>query len=256
MRLDEYLYKKGYFDSRTKAKQSIENGEISINERFIDKSSFFVNEEDVLVVKRTYSSDFVSLGGFKLEKALRDFNFTVKGSVCVDVGASTGGFTDCLLQNGAKKVYSVDLNDGLLHNKLKNDVRVVPIIKNARNLLYSDFEDRIDFLCADLSFISETLVLPIFNSILSNNGKCIILVKPQFELLEKTKNKNGIIRQEKDRVCACRRIYESAINHGFSVLDLTVAPIRKDKNVEFLLLLEKGGANSTDFDTLYKNLKF
>ena len=138
MRLDNYLVENGYFDSRTKAKQAIERGEILVEGKLIVKSSYEM--KGVHDIKRVYDSEYVSLGGFKLEKALSDFKFNVKDLVVADIGASTGGFTDCLIKNGARKVYAVDLRDDLLHDKLKNDSKVNLIVKNAKDLSTLDFK--------------------------------------------------------------------------------------------------------------------
>ena len=159
MRLDNYLTEKGYFDSRTKAKQSIERGEIFINSKLINKASYEINEDLEYKIERICEDSFVSLGGFKLKKAITDFNFDCNNLIVADIGASTGGFTDCLLKNGAKKVYAIDLNDELLHKSLKEDNRVVSIIKNAKDLTLKDFDDKIDLIVADLSFISLTMVI-------------------------------------------------------------------------------------------------
>ena len=139
MRLDAYLLETKYFDSRTKAKQAIERGEIYLDGKKIDKSSFDVSLDIEHKIEWKREEDFVSLGGYKLSKALKDFDFCVKDFIVADIGASTGGFTDCLIKNGAKKVFAIDLNDGLLHEKLRGDLRVVPLIKNAKNLSKEDF---------------------------------------------------------------------------------------------------------------------
>ena len=142
MRIDSLLFIKGVFPSRNKAQESVERGEIYFGESKVIKSSFDVNENDFTKISvRRVATEFVSVGGFKLEKALNDFGFSVKGLVCADIGASTGGFTDCLINRGAKLIYAVDLNDGLLSEKLKENKAVVPIIKNARNLTEKDFQN-------------------------------------------------------------------------------------------------------------------
>ena len=256
MRLDEFLHIKGYFDSRTKAKQSIKRKEIYVNGELIDKSSFFVDESLYNEINIVSQKQFVSLGGYKLDKALNDFNLDVENDVCIDIGASTGGFTDCLLQRGAKLVYAVDLNDGLLHQQLKDNDKVKLLIKNAKFLTCEDFDIKPNFLCADLSFISATSVLPTFNQLLSIGNKAILLIKPQFELGVKKHLKNGIIRQEKDRVDACKKIYDCAVENGLVPLDITLAPIQKDKNIEYLILLEKTTRQAKCFEQLYKNIKF
>ena len=182
---------------------------------------------------------FVSLGGYKLDKALTEFCVSVKNKVVADIGASTGGFTDCLIQNDAKKVYSVDLNDELLHERLKNDLRVVRVIKNAKELTLQDFSDKIELITADLSFISATSVMGVFASILIDGGEVILLIKPQFEIGAKIKFKNGIVRDKKYREEACKTIYDCALSVGLKPLKITRAPNSEEKNVEFLILLSK-----------------
>lgn len=242
MRLDQYLTEKGIFETRTKAKQSIERGEIFINGKCISKVSFQINEFVNYKVERICENSFVSIGGFKLQKALVDFNFSPKDLIVADIGASTGGFTDCLLINGAKKVYAVDLNDQLLHDKLQNDNRVVSIIKNARELSSNDFNEKVDLIVADLSFISVTCVLETFSNLLSNNAKLIILIKPQFENGEKKKFKNGIIKDKKIQLNVCNEVYDYALQFGLVPQKFTIAPIVEGKNVEFLMMFEKNGA--------------
>lgn len=249
MRLDEFLYTNNYFDSRTKANQAIKRGEVYVNGKLTDKPSFLIlDNQNNIEIKREVS--FVSLGGYKMHKALSDFSVNVHDLICLDVGASTGGFTDCLLQNGASKVYTVDLNNDLLHSKLKLDTKVVSIVKNAKFLTQNDFIDTLDLLTADLSFISETVVLPIFYNLLEVGKKAIILIKPQFEQDKKIKAKNGILKEMSHLINACRKVYDYSIDCGFCVKGLTVAPLVKKKNVEFLILLEKSDENSMPFDYL------
>lgn len=238
MRLDNYLVENKIFDSRTKAKQSIERGEVYIDGVVVTKPSLNVSsgEHDVKIVSE---KSFVSLGGYKLDKALTDFDLDVKNLIALDVGASTGGFTDCLLQRGAKKVYAVDLNNDLLHPKLKEDNRVLSIIKNARSLSISDFNEKIDILVADLSFISATLVLETFASLLENGKKVVLLIKPQFETGERKKFKNGIIRDPKIRDSAIEKVISFANEVGFIFEQITTAPIVEQKNLEYLVLLTK-----------------
>lgn len=240
MRLDVFLTEKGYFDSRTKAKQAIERGEIYIDSKIITKSAFDISENS-FNIERIYERSFVSLGGFKLDKALCDFDFSVENLICADVGASTGGFTDCLIKRNARKVYAVDLNNGLLHDSLKTNKKVVTLIKNAKELKLSDFEnDRPNFIVCDLSFISATCVMPVLSNLLSIGDFMVLLIKPQFETGEKKKFKNGIIKDSKIRRNACKKIYDSAVMNGFSPIKITSAPIVEGKNVEYLILLRKG----------------
>ena len=250
MRTDEFLFVNGYFDSRNKAKQAVCDGKVFVNGKLVTKPSKDVSAEEKNI-KEVSSENYVSLGGYKLAKALTDFGFNVEGLSVADIGASTGGFTDCLLQNGAKKVYAVDINDELLHDSLKKDERVFPIIKNAKYLTKNDV-GHLDLITADLSFISAKQVLPVFYRLLSENGKVILLIKPQFEIGEKRKFKNGIIKDEKIRKSACKSVCDCAIETGFSLQNLTTAPIKEDKNVEFLVLLAKNVNKSVDFDKLYE----
>ena len=237
MRLDVFLYKNKYFQSRNKASESILRGEVSLNGVKILKPSFSVDSDSFNKVEILSEKSFVSIGGYKLDKALKDFDFSVRGLICADIGASTGGFTDCLLQNGAKKVYAVDLNDDLLCGKLKNNPDVSELIKNAKLLKKEDFDDEIDLIVADLSFISEKTVLPVFKTLLKENGHMIILIKPQFEMGEKRKFKNGIVTDVKLRESIVKSVTSFAESIGLCPISLTEAPIKERKNVEYLLLL-------------------
>lgn len=247
MRLDSFLVEKLYFETRTKAKQAVERGEIFINGKCVLKPSFSVDQD--AKIKRVFKSEYVSNGGFKMEKALNDFNFSVNGLICADVGASTGGFTDCLLQNGAKKIYAVDLNSDLLHYKLKENSSVKQVVCNAKNLSLTTFDEALDLVVADLSFISATMIMPVFSRILSDDKFLILLVKPQFEIGEKRKFKNGIVNDAKSRKSACLNVLSSAKNFGFALIDFTTAPINEGKNIEYLLLLQKNKNDVFDINT-------
>ena len=239
MRLDNYLVDIQMFDSRTKANQAIKRGEIFVDDVQTTKASLDVNYE--CKIDRRCESDFVSLGGFKLNKALKDFNLSVKDLIVADIGASTGGFTDCLLKNGAEKVFAVDLRDDLLHKNLKDDTRVIQIVKNAKLLNKCDFLKPLDLIVADLSFISLSQVMDVFSDLLTNGKKLLILIKPQFETGEKRKYKNGIIKDKKVHKTVCLNVYNYAIKCGFAPQAITTAPLSKEKNTEFLFLLEKNG---------------
>lgn len=251
MRLDAYLTENNFFPSRNKAKESIERGEVIVDGKQIKKPSFDIKDSERPKIQVVSDRHFVSLGGYKLLKALTDFGYDVHGKIAVDVGASTGGFTECLLQSGAKKVYAVDLNDGLLAENLKKDERVVPIIANARNLDASYFVEEIDLITADLSFISETYVLEVFSKLLTEGKDAIILIKPQFELDSKIRLKNGIVKDLKIRKNAVKKIYDATITYGFSPTNLTPAPKVYGKNVEYLLLLKKSAGDFKPFDELF-----
>ncbi len=246
MRLDSYLTEKKFFDTRTKAKEAISRGEILLNGKVIFKASYEVDVGIDYDIKKICKTEYVSNGGYKLEKALTNFNFSPYGLICADIGASTGGFTDCLLQNGAKKVYAVDLNDTLLHEKLKNNPSVIQLVDNAKNLTKTSFFDRIDLIVADLSFISATMVLPVFENILIDDGYLLLLIKPQFEIGEKRKFKNGIVNDKKLRLDACQNIIDSAIKHNLFPHNITTAPVKDKKNIEYLILCQKN--NKIDFN--------
>ncbi len=246
MRLDNYLVDKGFFDSRTKAKQALERGEIYIDRKKVCKASLDLNINTEYLIERKCSSSYVSLGGYKLEKALCDFGLVVNDLICADIGASTGGFTDCLIKNGAKKVYSVDLNDTLLHNSLRNNEKVVPLIKNVKDLKQMDFADNLDLIVADLSFISLTQVLPVLANLLDNEKRLIVLIKPQFEVGAKKKFKNGIVRDKNIQINACINAYDYALSYQLSPEKFTIAPVNEEKNIEFLMSFIKNGLVNLD----------
>lgn len=237
MRLDLFLVQNGYFETRTKAQQAIERGEIYVNSKLVEKVSFSVDE--CASITRICPTDYVSIGGFKLEKALKDFNYNADGKVVADIGASTGGFTDCLLKNGAQKVYSVDLRDDLLHISLKSNKKVELIVKNARDLTKDDFDCELDLIVADLSFISVSYVLGVFSKLVDDKKDIIILIKPQFETGKKEKHKNGIIKDSKTHKQVCDSVYDLALTLGLAPQAFTTAPIVEGKNREFLIWLKK-----------------
>lgn len=245
MRLDRYLVENKIFDSRNKASEAVLRGEIYVDNKMVDKPSKEIS--DLNIVSYVKNKSFVSLGGYKLDKALNDFSLDVTNLVCADIGSSTGGFTDCLLQRNAKKVFSVDLNDNLLHLSLKNNDKVVRIIKNAKLLTKNDFSCPIDLLTADLSFISETIILPILSNLIDDSGKIIVLIKPQFEMGRKVSLKKGILKDKNIRQDAVIKVLDCAKNCGLFIKNLTTAPIVKEKNIEYLALFTK---NSNDIFNL------
>lgn len=256
MRVDLYLVERNLFDSRTKASESIKRGEIFIDGVKINKVSLDINETKQHNIERFCEDFYVSNGGFKMKKALTDFSFDVKNIVAADVGSSTGGFTQCLLKEGAKSVYAVDLNDGLLHQTLKDDERVHFIMKNAKDLNASDFNENIDLLVADLSFISITQVLKVFYNLIDFDKNIIILIKPQFENEKKIKLKNGIVNDKKMRLNTVKKVFDYAISCGFTPKKITTAPVKQGKNVEYLILLEKGQPINVDFNVFIKDILF
>lgn len=237
MRLDVYLSEKfGY--SRTKAANMISDGFICVNGKKATKPSYSVNVNDDVVVEREYR--FASRGGDKLEKAFNDFKLNVEGLVCADIGASNGGFTDCLLSHGAAKVYAVDVGDCAFDEELKNDPRVV--VKdntNARDITAETLGEYCDFACIDVSFISLKLVLPAVYGIIRRGGEVLALIKPQFEAGRKNLTKTGLVLSEKLRKSITDDVSAFALSLGAEVRGLTTAPIREGKNVEYLIRLKK-----------------
>lgn len=237
MRLDLYLSEK-YGYSRTKAANMISDGFVSVNGKTAEKVSYNVKDSDEVSVEREYR--FASRGGDKLEKAFIDFRLDVKDKVCVDIGASNGGFTDCLLSHGAAKVYAVDVADCAFDDELRNDRRVVIVDNfNARELSVSSLGEECDFACIDVSFISVKLVLPAVYSVVCNGGEIVALIKPQFEAGRKNLSKTGLVLSEKVRKTVVDDICAFAATLGAGVDGITTAPKREGKNVEYLVRLKK-----------------
>ena len=238
MRIDVYLAQK--FGSRTKAATAVNKGLVLVNGKKVTRS-YEVKDGDAVEIIEA-EENFVSAGGFKLAKALKDFDFCVKDKIFADIGASTGGFTDCLLQNGAKKVYCIDVGQSQLDEKLK--VKNVVIIDgfNARNLNGDLFEEALDGAVIDVSFISLTYVFGAVANTLENGKNVLALIKPQFECESRSVGKNGIVRDDKIKAKIIEKIYNFALSVDLAPKKLTAAPIVKGKNIEFVILLEKGGA--------------
>ena len=256
MRIDEFLFVKGYFDSRNKAKTAINKGMIRLDGNKVEKPSLFIEENSSHKIEVDSVEFFVSLGGYKLSKALTDFEIRPEGLICADIGASTGGFTDCLIKNGANKVYAVDVNCKQLHDSLKSNEKVIPLEKNVKSLTANDFNDKLDLIVADLSFISAKSVLNVLDELLDFNKTVILLIKPQFEIGEKRKFKNGIIKSAEIRKKTCKSVYDCAVNTNLRPIAATVAPICQDKNVEYLLLLKKDGSEFKSFDKVFSDSLF
>lgn len=237
MRIDRYLAEK--FGSRTKAARAVESGRVLVNGKVVPPS-YDVGERDGFTFIEEEES-FVSLGGYKLAKALRDFEFSVSGGVFADIGASTGGFTDCLLKSGAKKVYCIDVGESQLDPSLKEKNVVVIDNFNARNLGTELFAEPLDGAVADVSFISLTYILDKISSVLGE-GKCVIaLIKPQFECGGAKIGKNGIVRSDALRRQAIEKIYRFSVECGLAPQKITTAPIAEGKNIEYPILLKKFG---------------
>lgn len=236
MRADSYLTVNGFVESRTRAARLISEGKILIDGKRIEKPAeeIFDREHEVVI---TEADAYVGRGGLKLEAALGSFNIDVKGKRCIDVGASTGGFTDCLLQNGAETVYAVDSGRGQLHQKLLNDPRVVNIEGYNARELSSDELGTFDVAVMDVSFISQTLIHPALSTVLREGAVFISLIKPQFEAGRSALGKNGIVKNKKDREAAIIKVVESALVCGFELSGLLNSPITGgDGNREYLAL--------------------
>lgn len=240
-RLDIYLYNNGFFRSRHRAKGEIMAGNIFVNGMRIDKPGTLVNVDDIKIEIKGKTIPYVSRGGLKLEKALEVFNITTKNKTAIDAGASTGGFTDCLLQKGVKKVYAVDVGYGQFDYTLRTDKRVVLFErKNIRYLSFDDIKEHVDIITADLSFISLSKVFNVFYNLIKDDGCLITLIKPQFEVDRTEVGKNGVVKDSKLHVKAIETVFKSANEIGFFEQNLTFSPIKGPKgNIEFLAYFTK-----------------
>ncbi len=249
-RLDVLLVEQGLADSREKAKAIIMSGIVYVDNNKEDKAGTTF-EETAKVEVRGNTLRYVSRGGLKLEKAMNNFGVTLDGKVCMDVGASTGGFTDCMLQNGAVKVYSVDVGHGQLAWKLRNDERVVCMEKtNIRYVTPEDIDDRVEFASIDVSFISLTKVLPAVKELLTENGEIVCLIKPQFEAGREKVGKKGVVRELSTHIEVVQMIVDYVRNNGFRTLDLSYSPIKgPEGNIEYLLYMTKDESReNAEFD--------
>lgn len=239
-RLDVLVVKQGLAESREKAKAMIMSGDIFINGQREDKAgSMFL--EDVVVELRGKPMKYVSRGGLKLEKALLEFDLSLENKICMDIGASTGGFTDCMLQNGAIKVYAVDVGYGQFAWKLRQDERVVCMEKtNIRYVTIDQIGEPLDFASVDVSFISLTKVLPAANLLMNEGGELICLIKPQFEAGRDKVGKKGVVREPETHLEVIQKIIDFSIENGFSVHNLSFSPIKgPEGNIEYLIHLKK-----------------
>ena len=254
MRLDLYLTENNLFNSRNKASEAIERGEVFVNGKVVLKCSKDVDElKDKIEIKQN-EKPFVSLGGYKLDIAIKKFNPKVRGEVFIDVGASTGGFTDCLLRNGASKVYCVDVGENLLDKSISSNERVVVMDKtNARFLTTESFDQWAYGIVVDCSFISLEYILPALKPLFSEEGYLLALIKPQFELQERVKLKNGILRNDKERIKIIKRIYDFCLS--LSLVPKNIVCVTKDtnKNLEYIIQIEKNGT-TVDFEKFIKNI--
>ena len=253
-RLDKYLTDLGYFETKSKAAAAILAGHVKINDEYITKAGFQINptKEYEIVVK---SMPFVSRGGFKLKKALDTFPVKIEGRICLDAGASTGGFTDCLLQNGAKFVYAADVGYGQLDWKIRSDERVKTIERTnlkscAFEEIYSENEPIAELLVSDLSFISLTKVLPNLKNLLSPDfHEMILLIKPQFEAGKEKVEKGGVVRDKKVHQEVIENVINCAKELNYSINDLTFSSIKGPSgNIEYLIWLSSHNENKATLD--------
>ena len=238
IRIDQLLFQDGYFDSREKARRAIMAGLVLIDQQRIDKPGTKVNEDANIVVKGN-GLRYVSRGGLKLEKAMKEFDIELSNKVCLDVGASTGGFTDCMLQNGARKVFAIDVGYGQLDWKLRQDERVVCMERtNIRYVKVEDLGEQGDFASIDVAFISLRLVLPVVKELVRQGGEIVALVKPQFEAGKENVGKKGVVKDIKIHQQVVFDIVNFSTSLGLQIKDFSFSPIKgPEGNIEYLLHL-------------------
>lgn len=256
IRLDVYLVDNGYFETREKARIAIMEGNVFVNNQKEDKPGTMI-KEDSNVEFRGEKLKYVSRGGYKLEKAINVFGISVKDKVCVDIGASTGGFTDVMLQNGAKKVFAIDCGTNQLDYKLRTDKRVVSMENtNARYLTKNDIQDEtIGFISVDVSFISLTKIIPVIKELLIEDGESVLLIKPQFEAGKALVLKGGVVKDKNTHINVIKSIIDFCENSDFKILGLDYSPIKGPAgNIEYLLYVTNNIYNdkhSLKIDTVY-----
>ncbi len=257
-RLDVLLVSRGLSQSREKAKAVIMSGNVYVDGQKEDKAGSMFSEGCDIDV-RVKELPFVSRGGLKLAKAIKEFDIALSDKVCMDIGASTGGFTDCMLQNGASKVYSVDVGHGQLDWKLRNDPRVVCMEKfHVRYIEKKDIEDDLDFAGTDVSFISLTKILEPVKSLLKDNADMVCLIKPQFEAGREQVGKHGVVRDKKVHIEVIERICSFTASIGLDPIELSFSPIRgPEGNIEYLLHLKNNAESDiSENDEIKKDFVF
>lgn len=254
-RIDNILVEKGYFSTRQKAKYAIENKCIYVNNILVEKPSK-IYENDCKIEVKEGRLQFVSRGGLKLDKAVKVFNLKLKDKICIDIGASTGGFTDCMLQNGAKKVYSIDVGHDQLAESLKNDDRVVNLEgTNIKNIDTNNME-KVDFISIDVSFISLTNVLDKAYELLKENGEIVILIKPQFEAGKEFINKNGVVKDKKTHQKVIEKVILYSNSLGFKIIKIDYSPIKGPAgNIEYIVYMQKENDSKIDLFSAREEIK-
>lgn len=240
LRLDVALVERGYCESREKAKALIMSGIVFVNNQKSDKAGNTVKLDDVIEV-RGETLKYVSRGGLKLEKAVEVFGLSLDGLICADIGASTGGFTDCMLQNGAVKVYSIDVGYGQLAWKLRTDERVINLERtNFRYVTTEQVPDSLDFASVDVSFISLSHILPVMRELLRPDGTAVCLIKPQFEAGRENVGKKGVVREKSVHIAVVKKIIDLVLENKFSLLGLDFSPVKgPEGNIEYLCYIQK-----------------
>lgn len=239
-RLDSAVFELGFTESREKAKALIMSGIVYVNGQKEIKAGRDIKPDDTVEVRGS-TLKYVSRGGLKLEKAVSSFGLSLEGKICMDIGASTGGFTDCMLQNGAVKVYSIDVGYGQLAWKLRSDSRVVNLERtNFRYVTHENVPDEPDFASVDVSFISLKHILPVMHSLLKAGGRAVCLIKPQFEAGREKVGKKGVVRDPEVHIEVIEKTVKLAAEDSFSVLGLDFSPVKgPEGNIEYLMYIEK-----------------
>ena len=242
-RLDSEVFERGLAESREKAKAMIMAGSVYLNGQKALKAGAAVKPDNVIEVRGSVNP-YVSRGGLKLEKAMKVFPVSLGGCICMDIGASTGGFTDCMLQNGASKVYSIDVGYGQLAWKLRTDSRVVNLERtNFRYVTREQVPDPVDFASVDVSFISLRKILPVMRALLKEGGEAVCLIKPQFEAGRENIGKKGVVRDRSVHAEVVAGISEFALEEGFDLLGLDYSPVKgPEGNIEYLMFIRKSDA--------------
>lgn len=239
-RLDIFLTEKNFFDSRARAKAMIMAGKILVNGQKVDKAGTLIAPDaDIRILGE--EMPFVSRGGLKLQKALDVFKIDLRKKIAADVGASTGGFTDCMLQHGASKVYAIDVGYGQLAWKLRQDERVINLERtNIRNVTQENFSEELDFVSIDVAFISLEKVLPVVYDLLKNSGEVVALIKPQFEAGREHVGKKGVVKDKKIHAAVIEKVLNFAASIGFGIRRLDFSPVKgPEGNIEYLAYLSK-----------------
>ena len=240
IRLDQLVFDKGLAESRERAKAYIMAGSVYLNGQKALKGGAAVKDTDIIEVRGAVNP-YVSRGGLKLHKAVQNFGLSLEGCVCMDIGASTGGFTDCMLSNGAAKVYAIDVGYGQLAWKLRCDERVVNMERtNFRYVTHEQIPEQVDFASVDVSFISLRKILPVMRELLRDGGRAVCLIKPQFEAGRENVGKKGVVRDRAVHESVVASITEFAVESGFNVCNVDFSPIKgPEGNIEYLMLVEK-----------------